>query len=227
LIAGKTPREIAQEMSRRYAGAATHVRADLSHFIAVMENRDLLIRHDRARPLSDHALPPLALDTLALDRFPALPNGVTTTSQWQHPAWLEAWARLHSVNNLLKHAGLYRLAQALVALPAQKTITATEADVHALAIVVTDVAEWAPFHAACLHQSLVLAWMLRQRHVDVDVVMGVYTHPFSAHVWLESAGHIIQWRAGMGYYADVRRLEAMSIIFHTRALPSLTGRTHV
>ncbi len=227
LTAGKTPREIVQVMSRRYAVAATHVRADLAHFIAALENRGLLMRHDRVWRLPDCAMPPLALDALSLEHFPALPDGVAMTSHWQHPSWLEAWACLHHVDDLLKRVRLYRFAQALVALPAQRTITATEADIHELAAVVADAAEWAPFHAACLHQSLALAWMLRQRYFDVDVVMGVYTHPFSAHVWLESAGQIVQWRTGMGYTADIRRLEAMFVIFHTRTLPSLTGRTHI
>ena len=111
-------------------------------------------------------------------------------------------------------------------LPAYKIIRAEDTEVQQIEEVVMEVADWLPFKAACLHQCLALAWMLRRRHMRVEVVLGMYTHPFSAHVWLESDGYIVQWKAGMGYSADFRRIESMSVIFHSGKLTAQAEGQH-
>jgi hypothetical protein len=188
-----------------------------------MEARGLLERGDEGRPVHYQSTTAITLEGWEPDHVATLPFPATFSRRWQDPAWQESFATLEKVDELLKQVGLNTFARALIRLPAHRTITTGDAEAQRLADAVMEAADWLPFKAACLHQSLALAWMLRRRGMCVDVVIGVYTHPFSAHVWVESDRHIIQWRTGMGYYADFRRIEAMSVIFHTGTLASTRG----
>jgi len=215
---GKTPLEITSLLERHYEVEQTRLLTDVLQFIHTMQERGLLERCDERRQGQRLSLETIALERWGSDSIAALPLEIRDAREWQKPERREAFATLQRVDELVKQVGLQTFAHALMDLPAHRMITAQDAEVQQMADALMEAADWLPFKAACLHQCLALAWMLRRRHVHVDVVLGMYTHPFSAHVWLESDGHIVQWKAGMGYSADFRRIEAMSVIFHTGKL---------
>ncbi|HYU75156.1 MAG TPA: lasso peptide biosynthesis B2 protein [Ktedonobacteraceae bacterium] len=215
---GKTPLEVASLLARRYEVEPGRLLPDVLHFIHMMQERGLLACCDEEWPAPPPPVETITLEGWGSDEIVALPLEIRDARQWQVPERREAFSTLQRVDELLKQVGLKTFAHALMDLPAHRMIRAEDADVQQVADVVMEAAEWLPFKAACLHQCLALAWMLRRRHMHVEVVLGMYTHPFSAHVWLESDGHIVQWKAGMGYSADFRRIEAMSVIFHTGML---------
>jgi len=51
-------------------------------------------------------------------------------------------------------------------------------------------AQWGPYRATCLRQSLVLRWLLQWARVPAVLRLGVRRHSgeFSAHAWVEVAG---------------------------------------
>jgi len=149
-------------------------------------------------------LPPPAISTL-----PAL---LPLAERW------EAAYTLQKIEEWLRQGKLLPLMRSLVALPAERQVTERDVSVKRLVHRVGLAAASKPFKAACLHQSLALCWMLRRRGVDAHVVIGCYTHPFFAHVWNECADRPIQWKAGMGPYADRETLRATSRIFHSKQL---------
>lgn len=215
---GKTPLEISSLLVRRYEAESGRLLPDVLHFIHMMQERGLLQSCDEGRPALPQLVETITLEGWGPDEVVALPLEIRDTQPWQESERREAFATLQRVDELLKQVGLKTFAHALMSLSTQRIIRAEDAEVRHIADAVTEVAEWLPFKAACLHQCLALAWMLRRRHMRVEVVLGMYTHPFSAHVWLESDGHIVQWKAGMGYSADFRRIETMSVIFHSGKL---------
>jgi hypothetical protein len=225
LAAGKTPLEIVPILEMQYEAEPALLLADVLQFIHTMEERSLLERYNERGQALD--IPSKTIIELPpLHGAAVLPLAIRAPREWQKPEQQEAFVTLQSVDELIKRVGLNLFASALMDLPVYRNITAEDAVMQRLAHVVTVAADWFPFKVACLHQSLALAWMLRRRDVHVDVVIGMYTHPFSAHVWLESDGYLIQWKAGMGYTADFRRVEAMSVIFHTGTRGSLAKEAH-
>jgi|GEM_PF-1589350 hypothetical protein len=221
LAQGQPPREIAHALCRRYRLEETQILSDLGPFLRTMEQHGLLEHCDEQQAQKQTQLVPdesvlRAVQARWADgRGTVYPAGTEQMRAWQNPELREAFTRLHQTDALLKQMGWHACLRALMTLPVHRTAGPDDPEVLRLASAVREAAEWEPFEAACLHQCCALAWMLRQRGVHVDVVLGVYTYPFSAHVWLESAGQPVQWRAGMGYAADRRRLEAMSILFHS------------
>ena len=215
---GKTPLEIASLLVHHYEVDSARLLTDVLRFIHTMEERGLLVCCDEGRAASPPPVEAITLEGWRTDEIVALPLEIRDAWQWQEPERREAFATLQRVDELLKQVGLKTFAHALMDLPAHRRIKAEDAEVQQVVKGVMETAEWLPFKAACLHQCLALAWMLRRRHMRIEVVLGMYTHPFSAHVWLESNGCIVQWKAGMGYSADFRRIETMSVIFHSGKL---------
>lgn len=65
-----------------------------------------------------------------------------------------------------------------------------EARVRDTAQMVAAAAQYGPYRASCLPQSLVLQWMLRTQGVPTQLQIGVSTvaPDFAAHAWLEYRG---------------------------------------
>src|SRR5579859_1857631 len=206
LVLGQTPLEIVEVLATSYEVGPERLLSDLLHFTRAMEERGLLVRsvERRQAQLTSTITTAMVLEWQKCDCFDALPNEVKQISVWQNPEWQEAFVLLQRVDELLRQVGLLQFSYALASLPVHKTVTVENEEVQRLADAVMKVADWQPCRPACLHQYLALVWMLRRRAMFADVVIGVYTYPFSAHVWMESGGQIVQWRAGMGYYADFR-----------------------
>jgi uncharacterized membrane-anchored protein len=57
--------------------------------------------------------------------------------------------------------------------------------------------------------------MLRHHNILADLVIGAYTHPFSAHAWVECASQVIFWQAGLGSAVGIERVQAMQVLFHS------------
>jgi hypothetical protein len=226
LVAGKTPEETTSMLALLYEAEPTLLLTDVLQFIHTMEERGLLERCAKGVQALRQPSKTITFEQLSVHNDVALSSKGSAPRMWQKSEQHEAFVTLQRVDDLVKRVGLSTFASALMNLPVHRRITAEDAEVQRLTNAVTETADWLPFNAACLHQSLALAWMLRRRHLHVDVVMGIYTHPFSAHVWLESDGYMVQWRAGMGYTADFRRIEAMTVIFHTGTLTSLAKEMH-
>jgi hypothetical protein len=207
LCAGKTIEEALHNLERTYAAEPSCLRDDLTQFIQMMQDRHLLE---------------------ACDQFPALPAAFTPLP---HPprgikllhllppcrlwAVLEAHLALRWVDRALHVSGLEALAGSLTALPAQRIVTREEPVVQHLIGAVALATNWQPFSARCLHECLALCSMLRRRQIKADLVVGSYSHPFSAHAWVESAGKIIYWQAGLGSAVGIERVRAMQVLFHS------------
>jgi hypothetical protein len=207
LCAGKTVEEVLHFLERTYAAEPSRLRDDLTQFVATMQERRLLEPGDQ---------------------FPALPAASTPLRHpprgrkiihLLHPcrlcAVLEAHLVLRWVDRALQRSGFYALAESLTALPAQRIVTREEQVVQSLIGAVSLAAAWQPFKALCLHECLALCYMLRWRHIKADLVVGAYTHPFSAHAWVECAGQIISWQAGLGSAVGIERVQAMQVLFHS------------
>lgn len=130
-------------------------------------------------------------------------------------AWCEAWWTLKRVHHFLQCHHMLPLSHHIATLPAQKAAPSRHRVVLRLAHIIRTAASWQPYRAACLHQSLALWWMLRRRRMRADLVIGVYTYPFSGHAWVTSDDHLLFWDAGMLQYPDETFLQAMTIIFHS------------
>ncbi len=207
LCAGKTVEEVLHFLERTYAAEPGRLRDDLTQFVATMQERRLLEPGDQ---------------------FPALPAASTSLL---HPpcgrkifhllpdcrlcAVLEAHLVLRWVDRTLQRSGFHALAASLAALPAQRTARREEQAVQQLIDAVALAAAWQPFRALCLHQCLTLCYLLRRRTIQADLVVGAYTHPFSAHVWLECADQIIYWQAGLGSAVGIERVQAMQVLFQS------------
>jgi hypothetical protein len=212
LCAGKTVEEVLHFLEQTYAAEPSRLRDDLTQFVTLMQDRHLLEPGDhpcrqvvRSVPCSS---PPAYLKV-----FPVLPRSRLCEV-------MEASLTLRWVNYALQRSGFHALVYSLAALPALRMVPSEERRVQHLIRAVAVAADWQPFKALCLHQCLALCWMLRRRHIQADLVIGAYTHPFSAHAWLESGGRLLFWKAGLGYTADRRRIEAMTILFHSGQHPA-------
>ena len=218
IVEGNTPLETASLLATRYEVEPAQLLADVLKCVQVLHARELLQYCDEGRLAAHSSGETITLSGWEPDEALPLPREIRDIQAWQRPQQREAFATLLRIDELLKQVGLQTLAHALMDVPAHRVASAEDAGLREGMQAVMEASEWLPFHAACLHQYLALAWMLRRRHIHVEMVLGMYTHPFSAHVWLESQGKLLQWQAGMGYSSDVRRVEAMSVIFHTGKL---------
>jgi hypothetical protein len=50
---------------------------------------------------------------------------------------------------------------------------------------------WYRPRVACLHRALTLYWVLRRRRIQAALCLGVRTHPFAAHSWVEHQGEVL------------------------------------
>jgi hypothetical protein len=207
LCAGKTVEEVLHFLERTYAAEPGRLRDDLTQFVATMQERRLLEPGDQfpALPAASTSLlhPPCGRKI-----FHLLPDSRLC-------AVLEAHLVLRWVDRTLQRSGFHALAASLAALPAQRIVTREEHMVQSLISAVSLAAAWQPFKALCLHECLALCYMLRCRHIKADLVVGAYTHPFSAHAWVECAGQIIFWQAGLGSAVGIERVQAMQVLFHS------------
>jgi len=107
-------------------------------------------------------------------------------------------------------------------------ISASDPLVERLARVVRSVARWQSFDAACLHQYVTLCFLFRRRGMQVDLVLGVSTHPFFPHAWLkggpDALEHALLWEVGLGQDRRVERLQQLSVLFCTGASGATGGR---
>ena len=130
--------------------------------------------------------------------------------------WICASILLRWVDAVLKgEGGFLRLTQELERIPADRIASPQDGEVRHLAKKVQAAAAFLHFDAVCLHQYCVLCWLLRLRRVDAELVIGVYTHPFTSHAWVACYNEVLHWKSGMGSSADWTRLQAMAVIFRT------------
>lgn len=198
----KSVQEASTFLAQRYRMSLEVLSKDLDAFVSSMLEHHLL-HEGKHEPSSS---PPF-VSRLAhrwLDRL-ALPRPFE---------WIEAIITLRNIHSLLTCAGLFQTAQYIASIPAWQQVTANHQMVGRLSGVITSIAQWQPFRAACLHQSFALALMLRRRHLLAEVVIGVYTHPLSAHAWVESEKHLLQWEAGLRY-PDENFLKSLTIVFRS------------
>gem|GEM_PF-5280907 len=113
----------------------------------------------------------------------------------------------------LRHGHLVALANRLNALPTSQFVDEEHPIVQQLAHLVRRASAWHPFQAVCLHQNLVLGFLLRRRRLHADLVIGVSTFPFFAHAWLRSGPRNLNWKAGLGPGTSQERLGELSLIF--------------
>jgi hypothetical protein len=64
-----------------------------------------------------------------------------------------------------------------------------------------------PRRLMCLERSLAIAWLLRRRGVNAQLVIGCRHTPFYAHAWVEHAGEVINDRASVAQkYPEMERV---------------------
>lgn len=137
--------------------------------------------------------------------------------------WAEAFLSLAALGTALRVFGLRRVARLLERLNAHAIVDASDPRVRHWVALVGAAADLQPFKARCLHQCLALSWILRRRGIAAEVVMGVRKFPFTAHVWLECGGEIIQWRAGMPEGAGPRTVDSLAVVLRIGAEHGCNG----
>lgn len=212
----KTIGEVIDLLADRYPVTRDHLTSDVHVCIEQFLHERLLL------PIDDPVRPELRHPFQHASPFSSL-FALLCLRGWKRLPILEAYLTLGFLHHALLHGRFLDLIHHLQALPAHHLATDTTPDVTTLCTCIRRAARLHRFRARCLHQSLALCWMLRKRQIRADLVIGVYTHPFSSHAWVISGDHLLQWRAGMGPYPDQTRLAAMSVIFHSAWPLSIEG----
>lgn len=117
----------------------------------------------------------------------------TSPVQVRVPSILRCGLHLMGVKFALKTLGFARTGQ-LIGKHARKAQLVDRVDralVAAMEHRVAIAGALYPGRALCLEQSLVLWYCLRRVGVPADFRMGVQSHPFVAHAWVEYQGEVI------------------------------------
>lgn len=198
---GESLQEATVRLAERTHTDSQRILADLTAFATSLSARGIL-------------LPASAV--LSMDRQPMQWNGRDTIAFPRGLEGLEAYFTLRRIDHILRTKELLPLIHHITAFPDCQPVTDDNPVVRRLIPKIRMAAAWLSTHpqkTACLPQSLALCWMLRRRHILANLVIGVYTHPFSAHAWVVSTG-IIQWQAGLAY-PDEAFLRNLTVIFHS------------
>lgn len=67
----------------------------------------------------------------------------------------------------------------------------SEGGPHAIVALVERASRQYPREPTCLQRAIVLTWLLRDRRIPADLVIGCRHTPFYAHAWVEVDGEIV------------------------------------
>ncbi len=197
IVEKKSVQDVAITLVNRYHIPLERAANDLEAFTREMWHKGLIYPAEEG--------PPLLAPTPIAHIDPALPFPM-----------LEAYGTLQRIQQILQQSnGFLRLTRYLVAKPTRGAISASNPLACRLRSSIKMVAHRLPYQAVCLHQCLALCWMLRRRRIQADLMIGVYTHPFSAHAWVVSRD-IVQWEAGVSAYPDETFLQALTVIYSSK-----------
>ncbi|MGH3854241.1 MAG: lasso peptide biosynthesis B2 protein [Pseudonocardiaceae bacterium] len=100
-----------------------------------------------------------------------------------------AWAVVASVTLALRALRFQRIEQLARLLNRQARQEATVHEVTDLLEAINQTSPWLPVRVACLERSLAVVLWCGLRRRSIRWRLGVRTPPFTAHAWVEIAGH--------------------------------------
>lgn len=131
------------------------------------------------------------------------------------PLRIEALFLFRIIENILKNKAFLPLVQTLESLP---TGACQENEVQ----IIRSVREMASVFRekkTCLHQSLVMFWMLRKRGFPAHVEIRVWRDPLYGHMLVREGDRVLSWKPGLISITTLEHfLSASALLFHSGEL---------
>jgi hypothetical protein len=150
------------------------------------------------------------------EEFAPLPLMKCWQRRWL-PLRLEALFLLHRIDGVLQRHQFLPLVKALMALPVKPCQEKTR-----IARIVQAVHEMACLFGqsrTCLHQSIIMCWMLRERGIPAQVAIRVQQDPLRSHMMVVDGARVLSWKPGLSSITTLEHfLSASVLLFHSGEL---------
>lgn len=134
------------------------------------------------------------------------------------PLRLEAFSLLQRIDGILQHHQFLPLMKALMMLPV-KPCQEDEVQVSSIIRAVNEMARLFRPSRTCLHQSIVICWMLRERGIPAQVAIRVQQNPLSSHMIVVDGERVLSWKPGLSSVTTLEHfLSASTLLFHSGEL---------